>query len=69
MKVTVRDVQRPDGDDICDWPAQPQLGLPYPGSEIILPREAYWPKDKRGFVSRYRWDLSTSTVHMLVAFD
>jgi hypothetical protein len=31
MKVTVRDVERPD-DDIMDWPYAPHLGLPFPGT-------------------------------------
>lgn len=65
MKVTVRDVTRPD-DGIYDWPHMPHLGLPYPGDEVILPRGSWQPRETRAHVARYRWDLERGELHMLV---
>ena len=73
MKVTVRDIKRPDAV-IREFPIYPQVQLPYPGSLLLLPRLAYEPKRQRARVAHYEWDLEEKEtgdldIRMIVAFE
>jgi hypothetical protein len=57
MKVTVRDVKRPD-QPIQDFTVIPHYGLPYVGVKIMLSRSAYQPKNKAARVVDYQWHMA-----------
>ena len=72
MKVTVRDVARPDAV-LQEWQVHPHLGLPYVGTRVLLRRSAYQAKRKQAHVVDYLWvlpsDDESPEVQMLVAVD
>ena len=73
MKVTVRDIKRPDAV-ISEFPVYPQVPLPYPGTILLFPRRSWEPKSTKCRVAHYVWDLEEKEtgdldIRMIVAFE
>lgn len=73
MKVTIRDVKRPD-HVIQDFTVVPHLGLPYVGVRINLSRHSYQPRKNAARVVDYVWHLADEApapveIWMLVSLD
>jgi hypothetical protein len=73
MKVTIRDVKRPD-HVLQDFTVIPHYGLPYVGCRIRLGRGSWQPKNQRARVVDYEWFMADEAptpveVWMLVDLD